>query len=715
MRFRPLISLSVLVIGVIAGCGGGGDSPPPVSSDPAPGPPAVVETGSLRGVVRKTETGEAISGARVSAGSAVAMTNADGTFSIAALAVGKNRVVRTTQAGYLTQLAVVDILQGTESSVAIVMIPRGSVTEITPSAGGVVTDQASSARVSVPPNALIDPVSQAPITSSVSATVTAISPARDPASMPGSFVSSSGSTIESFGAVSVTIEQEPGGPPVSLAPGASATLRIPVSTRADDIPATVPLLSLDESTGRWTEEGSATLSGSAEAPFFEASIPRFATWNVDIPIETVSVQGCVERAGVRVAGVQVVATAIGSSSRSSAYSNAAGDFTLAIRTNARALLEGAFANLSTNGIVIGPSPGNLTLPACLQLGDVASAPSIVEQPESIRAPIGVRVAFNVQAVGSSGMTYRWQRNGVDIPGATSASYARIVSADDDGAQFSCVVQNSFGVAQCTAAVLTVDSPTPAPIPRPANGNYSGYFYNSGLRSGGTVDSSLAFGIAEAFGPWNFTQDPVVQTALCGSGDVRFTITGSSALGMFISDDPDPGCDFDRGSEFLLTGTFDQDASRLLGGYSIRNMGGSTIAEGGGVFEVWAGGPPAETTCTGTLDVPASSVSIAAKVPAGFTGTIGGRVIYGALTIRHFDGSSGQLIDCVTELRGIGSRQSSSSEFELASIFSKKTGSNCATIGSITTITFAGTIEGSTIRAIEESSNYGTLLLNCAAP
>lgn len=88
-------------------------------------------------------------------------------------------------------------------------------------------------------------------------------------------------TLESFGAVQVDI-QDGAGDPVNLAPGASATIRIPV--HPDQLaapggpPPTIPLWSYRESEGIWQEEGTATLVGD----FYEGQVEHLSVINADV-------------------------------------------------------------------------------------------------------------------------------------------------------------------------------------------------------------------------------------------------------------------------------------------------------------------------------------------------------------------------------------------------------------------------------------------------
>ena len=105
-------------------------------------------------------------------------------------------------------------------------------------------------------------------------------------------------------------------------------------------------------------------------------------------------------------------------------------------------------------------------------GAEETPPNITTQPEDSTVSVGKPVAFFVSASSSAPMTYQWQRNGVDIAGATGQTY-EIPSASlaDDGAMFSARVTNAFGSVTSNAATLTVttnQSPT-AQIDTPAAG------------------------------------------------------------------------------------------------------------------------------------------------------------------------------------------------------------------------------------------------------
>ncbi|HEY6118449.1 MAG TPA: PQQ-dependent sugar dehydrogenase, partial [Pyrinomonadaceae bacterium] len=84
------------------------------------------------------------------------------------------------------------------------------------------------------------------------------------------------------------------------------------------------------------------------------------------------------------------------------------------------------------------------------------APLIVSQPANLAVNPGQDATFIVNAAGNQPLSFQWQRNGMDIQGATLASLTvPAVSTSDNGAQFRVVVSNSFGTVTSAVATLTV--------------------------------------------------------------------------------------------------------------------------------------------------------------------------------------------------------------------------------------------------------------------
>jgi glucose/arabinose dehydrogenase len=102
----------------------------------------------------------------------------------------------------------------------------------------------------------------------------------------------------------------------------------------------------------------------------------------------------------------------------------------------------------------------------------SQAPAITTEPSNTTVSVGQPATFTVAASGSAPLSYQWQRNGVNVAGATAASYTLAAAQlSDSNAAFRCVVTNSFGSATSNPAMLTVTSNTPpiGTIGQPAAG------------------------------------------------------------------------------------------------------------------------------------------------------------------------------------------------------------------------------------------------------
>ena len=99
---------------------------------------------------------------------------------------------------------------------------------------------------------------------------------------------------------------------------------------------------------------------------------------------------------------------------------------------------------------------------------VTMGPVITKEPVSLPVNPGATATFSVEANGTPDPTYQWQKNGVNISGATSNTYTTpATTASDNAAVFKVVVSNSAGKATSKEAVLTVNVPASIATP-PAN-------------------------------------------------------------------------------------------------------------------------------------------------------------------------------------------------------------------------------------------------------
>ena len=137
-------------------------------------------------------------------------------------------------------------------------------------------------------------------------------------------------------------------------------------------------------------------------------------------------------------------------------------------------------------------------------------PVITAHPASRTVPIGGTARFSVTAIGIPPLTYQWQRNGVNIPGATTASYTTpSLVLTDSGARFRCVVSNTFGSVTSASAMLTV-TPT-------VKGDYN---------NDGRVDL-LFRDTAGALTAWYMNGTGAPQSVPFGLLSTQWTIVGTS--------------------------------------------------------------------------------------------------------------------------------------------------------------------------------------------
>jgi hypothetical protein len=408
---------------------------------------------------------------------ASATTTANGSFQLAGVPAAERVVVRVSAAGFAETLAVATVRQGAVTLARVTLLPVGTTASITPTAAVTVNSANSPAQVSTAANSFVRADNGAAPAGALTVRLTEIDPARDASRMPGDFSTGTGATvqqIESFGAIGVDIRDAQNNR-YDLGAGKTATIRIPVSTRETAVPATIPLFYLDEATGRWIEQGSATLAGSGTTRYYEGTVRHFSYWNADRPYETVFLTGCVQTAaGIRTRNRTVRTDGLDYTGTGTALSDANGDFRVALRKNSQAVLTIQGGTESVVPTIVGPLAADATLPQCLvERGSVGNVPpSILAQPISVTNEVETMAQFVVVADGGTPLHYQWRRNGVAIPGAVGSSYMLFATAADNGAVFSVVITNAAGSVTSNGATLTVNVPNVPPAITQQPGNVS---------------------------------------------------------------------------------------------------------------------------------------------------------------------------------------------------------------------------------------------------
>ncbi|MBI5386398.1 MAG: immunoglobulin domain-containing protein, partial [Verrucomicrobia bacterium] len=142
------------------------------------------------------------------------------------------------------------------------------------------------------------------------------------------------------------------------------------------------------------------------------------------------------------------------------------------------------ATLTLTAVVVGDS-GSYTVvvsnaggsdtsdAAILTVNPAPIPPTITTQPASQTVTAGADVTFAVVATGTPPLNYQWQRNTVDIPGATSAMLTLVGVTAANAGNYRVIVSNTGGAITSAVATLTVNPPANVPptvaLTSPANG------------------------------------------------------------------------------------------------------------------------------------------------------------------------------------------------------------------------------------------------------
>lgn len=87
-----------------------------------------------------------------------------------------------------------------------------------------------------------------------------------------------------------------------------------------------------------------------------------------------------------------------------------------------------------------------------------SAPMITAEPQSRSVFVGDAVTFSVAAEGSPPPVFQWKKNGVDIDGATGATYSIAEVSAADAGSYTVEARNALGAMTSAVATLQVEEP-----------------------------------------------------------------------------------------------------------------------------------------------------------------------------------------------------------------------------------------------------------------
>lgn len=351
---------ALLLLSILAACSGEDATPPPVA------PPPTSSNGTITGRVIASDGSGGISNATIEVGTARTSSGADGSYTLSIPAADRT-VVRADASGFAESFRITRVTAGQSTPFTIQLVKVGVTQNVPIAFEGPITVPSSSAQIVLPANGLVPRTGGSPA-ANVAVSVTPIDVSTATSGMPGDFTASANGNItqiESFGAMLIDV-RDSNNVRYSLAPGSTSTIRIPVSTRSSNVPATIPLFYFDDSTGRWIQDGQATLVGTGSNRYYEGIVSRLSYWNADLVTETIFVSGCVRNAaGQPVANALVESDGIDYSGSSQAYTTTDGSFQIPIRKSGKATIIALAGIQLTNTATAGPSVSNITLDPCL--------------------------------------------------------------------------------------------------------------------------------------------------------------------------------------------------------------------------------------------------------------------------------------------------------------------------------------------------------------
>ncbi|MGI5309314.1 YfaP family protein [Rheinheimera sp. WS51] len=338
--------------------------------------------GQVTGRVSAYDTGNSLSGAKIEAyvldqdnqATLLQTTNSDdeGNFSLIGTGYFDRISLRATAENYATRSEVVRTNElNPDTTVSIAMLNVDFTETFSATEAKDIIDPETALRISLPENAFVDSQGNT-YTGQVTAAITNIDASSDPAIMPGYYLAidpqaQEEMVFESFGALNATFS-DANNNTLQLANDKTAQIRIPLATRGINPPATIPLIHFNEQTGIWDVEGEAQLlTDEQDRQYYAGEVAHFSTWNADYLFESVTISGCAldDETQTPIPGVRLIADGVDYIGRSVAYTNAAGEFSIAVRPNSEVLLSIRDADGQSNTMRINVPASNMSLDNCL--------------------------------------------------------------------------------------------------------------------------------------------------------------------------------------------------------------------------------------------------------------------------------------------------------------------------------------------------------------
>ena len=229
-------------------------------------------------------------GVTITVGTKTTITTSTGYFRINDASLDKRTsLVVAQKSGYFKGLRVFSATSGA-NQIVIKLIKRTLAGTVSSATGGS-TILPNGAIVALPANAIVTASSGAAFIGTVNVYAAYIDPsASDIATrVPGSFAGTDKNggrvLLTSYGMMAVELESA-AGEKLQIKTGSVATLTTPIPTAAQSIaPSTISLWSVDEQTGLWVEDGTATKQGNT----YVGDVKHFSFWNCDVSAQSIRI------------------------------------------------------------------------------------------------------------------------------------------------------------------------------------------------------------------------------------------------------------------------------------------------------------------------------------------------------------------------------------------------------------------------------------------
>ncbi len=252
----------------------------------------------------------AVAGATVKAGTNTTTTDNRGLFRFNNIQLDKySAVVTVEKSGFFKGYRVFSASPNNTNFVKLKLVPKTLIGSVDAVAGGSV-NLPDNSKITLPASGVVVRSNNQSYSGSVKVYASVIDPTSADISqiVPGSFQGTDADnnrvTLKSYGMLAVELEGN-SGEQLQIATGKTAKLRfiIPSSLRST-APATIPLWSVDETSGLWKQEGSATKG----TDYYEGDVSHFSFWNCDVSSQTVFLEMTIVTAEGPLSHVQVKLT-----------------------------------------------------------------------------------------------------------------------------------------------------------------------------------------------------------------------------------------------------------------------------------------------------------------------------------------------------------------------------------------------------------------------